>query len=536
MCGIIAVLLQQGHAASELHEGLGLLQHRGQDAAGIVTCGKGGRFYQCKANGMVRDVFEPHNLATLQGSMGVGHVRYPTAGSFAHSEAQPFYVNSPYGIVFAHNGNTVNQDELRKLLDSEAHRHINTDSDSELLLNLFAYHLQKTGKFRINEEDIFTAIQRLMQQAKGGYACVAMLAGFGIIAFRDPHGIRPLGMSMRRAEQGPEGSLDYCFASESVVGDALNFEQFVDLGPGEAVIVTKTSEMRRTLVTVPAPNTFTPDIFEYVYFARPDSVIDGVSVYRSRMAMGDRLAAQVKRELLDTGERIDVVIPVPDTSRVAALQLAQCLHIPYREGFVKNRYVGRTFIMPGQNVRRKNVRRKLNAMALEFSGKNVLLVDDSIVRGTTSLEIIQMARDAGAEKVFMASCAPPIRFSNVYGIDMPSRAELVAHNRSIPEVAQKIQADAVVYQTLDELIASVRGLNPAITKFDCSVFNGEYVTGDVDEAFLCRLEQVRAGNDKVKKAAQNLANAAQPEAETVTSCSGPMNGAEDIGLYNGWTR
>lgn len=465
-------------------------------------------------------------------------VRYPTAGSFAHSEAQPFYVNSPYGIVFAHNGNTVNQDELRKMLDSEAHRHINTDSDSELLLNLFAYHLQSTGKFRINEEDIFTAIQRLMQEAVGGYACVAMLAGFGIIAFRDPHGIRPLGLSKRRAEHAVEGGhgLDYCFASESVVGDALNFENFEDLRPGEAVIATKTSLTRRTLVTIPEPNTFTPDIFEYVYFARPDSVIDGVSVYRSRMAMGDRLAEQVKRDLLEAGEQIDVVIPVPDTSRVAALQLAQCLHIPYREGFVKNRYVGRTFIMPGQSVRRKNVRRKLNAMALEFSGKNVLLVDDSIVRGTTSLEIIQMARDAGAKKVFMASCAPPIRFSNVYGIDMPSRNELVAHNRTIEQVAETIQADAVVYQSLEELIKSVQSLNPAITKFDCSVFDGVYVTGGVDEAYLRHLENVRADNNKVKKAAQNVAIAAQPEAETTTSCSGPMNGAEDIGLYNGWSR
>ncbi|WFD44109.1 amidophosphoribosyltransferase [Malassezia psittaci] len=472
--------------------------------------------------------------------MGVGHVRYPTAGSFAHSEAQPFYVNSPYGIVFAHNGNTVNQDELRHMLDSGAHRHINTDSDSELLLNVFAYHLETTGKFRINEEDIFTAIQKTMREAVGGYACVAMLAGFGIIAFRDPHGIRPVGMSVRVAQQESDKGrgLDYCFASESVVADALNFEHFEDLRPGEAVIATKTSLTRRVLETAPGPKSFAPDIFEYVYFARPDSVIDGVSVYRSRMAMGDSLAAQVKRELLDRGEEIDVVIPVPDTSRVAALQLAQCLHIPYREGFVKNRYVGRTFIMPGQNVRRKNVRRKLNAMALEFDGKNVLLVDDSIVRGTTSLEIIQMARDAGAKKVFMASCAPPIRFSNVYGIDMPSRSELVAHDRSIEQVAQTIQADAVVYQTLQELVNSVRGLNPAITNFECSVFNGEYITGGVDEGYLQNLEQKRAGNDKVKKAAQHVGIAAQPEPEpeTVTSCSGPMNGAEDLGLYNGWTR
>lgn len=527
MCGILALLLQQGHAASELHEGLGLLQHRGQNAAGIVTCGPRGRFFQCKANGMVRDVFEPHNIANLVGSMGVGHVRYPTAGSFAHSEAQPFYVNSPYGIVLSHNGNTVNQDELRHMLDSEAHRHVNTDSDSELLLNLFAHHLQRTGKFRINEDDIFDALTSMMHETVGAYACVAMIAGFGIIGFRDPHGIRPLGMCSRAAERELPGGhgLDYCFASESVVGDALGFEQFEDVRPGEAVIVTPRAVSRRVLVTKPAPNTFTPDIFEYVYFARPDSVIDGVSVYRSRMAMGDRLAKQVKKELLDRGEAVDVVIPVPDTSRVAALQLAQNLGVPFREGFVKNRYVGRTFIMPGQAVRRKNVRRKLNAMALEFSGKSVLIVDDSIVRGTTSREIILMARDAGAKKVFMASCAPPIRHCNVYGIDMPSRGELVAYQRSEPEISEAIHADSVVYQSLEELVDSVRQLNPAITKFDCSIFDGKYVTGGVDEAYLEHLETLRAENEKAKSAAAALAT---PEPQAVLSCSGPMNGSEDI--------
>lgn len=533
------MLLQHGHAASELHEGLGVLQHRGQDAAGIVTCGAKGRFFQVKANGMVRDVFDPRSIASMVGSMGVGHVRYPTAGSFSLSEAQPFYVNSPYGIVFAHNGNTVNQDELRTMLDTEAHRHVNTDSDSELLLNLFAHHLQRTGKFRINEEDIFAAIQSLMSEAVGAYSCVAMLAGFGIIAFRDPHGIRPLGMCRRQAE-GPASSghgMDYCFASESVVADSLDFSEWEDVRPGEAVIVTKTNVTRRQLVTKPAPNTFTPDIFEYVYFARPDSVIDGVSVYRSRMAMGDRLAKQVQAELLDKGEKIDVVIPVPDTSRVAALQLAQTLGLPYREGFIKNRYIGRTFIMPGQSVRRKNVRRKLNAMALEFAEKSVLLVDDSIVRGTTSREIIQMAREVGAKKVFMASCAPPIRFSNVYGIDMPSRNELVAHNRSVEEVAATIQADAVIYQTLDELVDSVRALNPAITKFDCSVFDGQYVTGGVDEAYLIHLEGLRSDNEQRKKKAQKVdASLSAPESETLASCSGPFNASEDISLHNSKAR
>ena len=534
MCGILAILLQQGHAASDLHEGLGLLQHRGQNAAGIVTCGPKGRFYQCKANGMVRDVFEPHNLATLQGSMGVGHVRYPTAGSFAHAEAQPFYVNSPYGIVFAHNGNTVNQADLVRVLDNDAHRHVNTDSDSELLLNLLAFHLQAAGKLRINEEDIFEAIRGMMSHVVGAYACVAMIAGFGIVAFRDPNGIRPLGMCTRRSPTPAEGGhgLDVCFASESVVGDALDYENFEDVRPGEAIIVTRNAISRRVIMP-DAP--FRPDIFEYVYFARPDSVIDGVSVYHSRLAMGDMLAEQVRKELLDKGEQIDVVIPVPDTSRVAALQLAQNLGILYREGFVKNRYIGRTFIMPGQSVRRKNVRRKLNAMALEFAGKNVLLVDDSIVRGTTSREIIHMARDVGSKKVFMASCAPPIRYSNVYGIDMPSRGELVAHGRTVADVAKVIDADAVVYQTLPGLIESVHQLNRTIPGFDCSIFDDVYVTGGVDEKYLAGLEQTRSDNEQSKKAGNTVA-AQISEPQTVMSCSGPMNGAEDIGLYNGWSR
>ena len=501
MCGIVGVI-SKAPVNQLIYDALLLLQHRGQDAAGIVTCGPKGRFFQVKGNGMVRDVFDPSNVANLIGSMGVGHVRYPTAGSFAHAEAQPFYVNSPYGIVMAHNGNTVNQTELRTMLDSEAHRHVNTDSDSELLLNVFANHLQRTGKFRINEEDLFTALEAMMNETVGAYTCVAMLAGFGVMAFRDPHGIRPIGMCRRKSDRPQAGShgYDYCFASESVVADSLGFSEFEDIKPGEAVIVTPQNVTRRTLVTKPAPNTFTPDIFEYVYFARPDSVIDGVSVYRSRMAMGDRLAQQVQQELLSKGEQIDVVIPVPDTSRVAALQLAQTLHIPYREGFVKNRYIGRTFIMPGQGMRRKNVRRKLNAMALEFAGKSVLLVDDSIVRGTTSREIIQMARDVGARKVFMASCAPPIRHSNVYGIDMPSAHELIAHNRSTEDVSKLIGADWLVYQDLPDLIDAVGGGKIKIDHFDCAVFDGEYVTGDVNEAYLNRIEQAR--NDATKAKSQ----------------------------------
>ncbi|KAG8733707.1 amidophosphoribosyltransferase [Ceratobasidium sp. 423] len=537
MCGILGLLLHNpnGHAATEICEGLSLLQHRGQDACGIVTCGRGGRFYQCKANGMVRDVFDARSVETLFGWMGVGHVRYPTAGSSAHAEAQPFYVNSPYGIVFAHNGNLINTHQLKRFLDTGAHRHINTNSDSEVLLNIFADNLQKTGKFRINEEDIFTAIRDLMKEAHGAYACVAMLAGFGIIAFRDPNGIRPLGFA-RRGE-------DWIVASESVVADAAGFTDWTDVRPGEAIILTRQSRTHRLVGPDPSKTPFAPDIFEYVYLARPDSVLDGISVYRSRMAMGDALASEVRRILDEKGIEVDVVIPVPDTSRVAALELAQKLNIPYREGFVKNRYVGRTFIMPGQTERRKNVRRKLNAMALEFLGKNVLLVDDSIVRGTTSKEIVQMAKDVGAKKVIFASCAPPIR------------QELVAHGRTPDLVAEAIGADLVIYQTLPDLVESVRQLNPSIKQFDCSVFTGEYVTGGVSEEYLQWLEGLR--NDAAKGKATggpvlNGDHGSSAEAAGSTSpringmerhleasigCSGPLNGADEtIGLYNSFTK
>ncbi|KAH9930586.1 Amidophosphoribosyltransferase [Fomitopsis serialis] len=539
MCGIMGLILHDAsqEAAPEICEGLALLQHRGQDACGIVTCGPKGRFYQCKANGMVRDVFDAHALSTLYGWMGVGHVRYPTAGSSHHAEAQPFYVNSPYGIVFAHNGNLINTQSLLQFMDATAHRHINTTSDSELLLNVFADNLQKTGKFRINEEDIFTAIGSLMEQCKGAYACVAMLAGFGIIAFRDPNGIRPVGMASRKAFGSATGK-DYMFASESVVADASGFGDWEDVRPGEAVIITRNSVSRRI---VGKAATFAPDIFEYVYFARPDSVLDGISVYRSRMAMGDALAAEVQRVLTERGLSVDVVIPVPDTSRVAALNLAQKLNLPYREGFIKNRYVGRTFIMPGQQMRKKNVRRKLNAMALEFANKNVLIVDDSIVRGTTSKEIIQMAKDVGAKKVIVASCAPPIRYSNVYGIDMPSRVELVAHNRSLDAIAETIGADLVIFQTLPDLIEAVRQFNPSIPQFDCSVFTGEYVTGGVDEEYLSMLEKIRSDNAKSKTLSAEAnghaggADMVQERSELALGCSGPMNGADDtIGLHNSW--
>ncbi|BGO97640.1 Amidophosphoribosyltransferase [Rhodotorula toruloides] len=523
MCGILAVLLaSQNNVASEIAEGLQLLQHRGQDACGVVTCGPKGRFYQCKGNGMVRDLLDAKNLSQLIGGMGVGHARYPTAGSSAQSEAQPFYVNSPYGLVFAHNGNLINTDHLRYYLDHYAHRHINTSSDSELLLNLLADALQKTGKFRIDEDDIFRAIREVMQMTSGGYACTAMIAGYGIFGFRDPNGIRPMGWAKRKSETVP-GGFDYMMASESVVCDALGYSDWTDIKPGEAIIVTQDGV--KTMQCTPA-RTFAPDVFEYVYFARPDSVVDGISVYRARMAMGDALAATAKAQLDKAGIKVDVVIPVPDTSRVAALQLAQNLNIPYREGFVKNRYVGRTFIMPGQELRRKNVRRKLNAMALEFAGKNVMIVDDSIVRGTTSKEIIVMAREAGAKKVIMASCAPPIRYPCVYGIDMPSRHELVAHDRTEDEIAEYIGADHIIFQSLDDLVSSCQRLNPSIERFECSVFNGEYVTGGVDEAYLSHIEGLRNDNAKRKAGQQGagpaLVNINGANASNVVLASQPL--------------
>ncbi|KAJ1998936.1 amidophosphoribosyltransferase [Coemansia thaxteri] len=501
MCGVSALLLADPAqaAVSELLESLGLLQHRGQDAAGIVTCGHKGRLFQCKGNGMVRDVFTPQRLMALGGNMGVAHVRYPTAGTPADSEAQPFYVNSPYGIVMAHNGNLTNDSELRHFLDYDAHRHINTDSDSELLLNIFANNLQKTGKFRINEQDIFSAAQGLYGECRGAYAVAAMLAGFGIIGFRDPHGIRPLVFGRRKSSSGK--GYDYMFASESVVLNALDFTDIEDVQAGEVVIVSKTAVTRRRLVE---EQRITPCIFEYVYFARPDSTIDGIPVYNARLDMGVKLARKV-RQAMAAGMDIDVVIPVPDTSRAAALQLSHELALPYREGFNKNRYVGRTFIMPGQDMRRKNVRRKLNAMPTEFHGRSVLLVDDSIVRGTTSQEIIQMARDVGARNVYFASAAPAIRYPNVYGIDMPSIAELVAAGRSDDDVAAAIGADHVFFQDLDDLVDSCRSFNPRIAAFDTSVFDGTYVTGDVTPEYLHKLEMRRSDAAKQKQPADSEA-------------------------------
>ncbi|KAI8907252.1 phosphoribosyltransferase-like protein [Gorgonomyces haynaldii] len=493
MCGIIGVILADAgqDAITDLYEGLGLLQHRGQDAAGIITCGEKGRLYQCKGNGLVRDVFPATQLVNLIGSMGVGHVRYPTAGTSSTSEAQPFYVNSPYGLVAAHNGNLTNASDLKKFLDFEAHRHVNTDSDSELLLNVFADNLQQTGKSRVNEDDIFKALRTLYTQVKGGYACIIMIAGYGIVGFRDPNGIRPLIYGSRKTEHG----IDYMLASESVSLEALGFKDFQDVKPGQAIIITRNG---LTIKQCADPSEFTPCIFEYVYFARPDSIIDDISVYNARLALGEALAQAVVKKLGPEMD-IDVVIPVPDTSRASALQCSYALNKIYREGFVKNRYIGRTFIMPGQKERVKSVRRKLNPMTTEFAGKNVLLVDDSIVRGTTSKEIIQMARDAGAKKVYFASCAPAIRFPNVYGINMPTRQELIAFGRTDEQVADAIGADSVIYQELEDMVHSVAKFNPDINNFDLSVFTGNYVTGDIDEPYILRLEKQRSESTRSLK-------------------------------------
>jgi len=487
MCGIVGIVGKQ-RVNQWLYDALLVLQHRGQDAAGIVTC-EGSNLQLRKDNGLVRDVFRTRHMIDLTGNMGLGHVRYPTAGSSSSAEAQPFYVNSPYGITLAHNGNLTNADQLKRDLFLADLRHINTTSDSEILLNVLAHELQQLGKLRIDEKDIFQAVAEVHRRCRGGYAAVAMIPGYGVIAFRDPFGIRPLVFGKREIEEGAE----YMVASESVALDTLGFELVRDVLPGEAIYIDVEGNFHAQQCAE-KPD-YAPCIFEFVYFARPDSMIDGVSVYKARSRMGEKLAHKIQRVIPD--HDIDVVIPIPDTSRTAALQLANVLGLKYTEGFIKNRYIGRTFIMPGQTVRKRSVRQKLNAIELEFRGKNVLLVDDSIVRGTTSQQIIQMARDAGAKRVYFASAAPPIRFPNVYGIDMPSAKELVAYGRTEQEVAQFIGADWLVFQDLDDLIAAVRKGNQRIARFDTAVFNGDYVTGDVSQQYLQQLEAMR--NDSAKE-------------------------------------
>jgi amidophosphoribosyltransferase len=482
MCGIVGIVAKSTVNQS-LYDALLVLQHRGQDAAGIVTC-EGGNLHLRKDNGLARDVFHTRHMIRLLGNMGIGHVRYPTAGCSSSAEAQPFYVNSPYGITLAHNGNLTNADELKDDLFREDLRHINTTSDSEILLNVFAHELQKLNKLHIAPKDIFEAVAAVHKRCRGGYAAVAMIPGVGIIGFRDPYAIRPLVFGKREGEPGTE----YMIASESVALDALGFQRVRDLEPGEAIFISAEGELHTQKCA--AKTVKSPCLFEFVYFARPDSIIDNVFVHKARSRMGKKLARKIEREWPDFD--IDVVIPIPDTSRTAALSLANELGIRYTEGFIKNRYIGRTFIMPGQKVRKKSVKQKLNAIDLEFKGKNVLLVDDSIVRGTTSQQIIQMAREAGANKVYFASAAPPIRYPNVYGIDMPAAQELVAHDRSVDDVRQILGADKLIYQDLDDLISAVNKKGKTdIERFDASVFNGEYVTGDVNQNYLQQLELLR---------------------------------------------
>jgi len=490
MCGIIGIV-GQSEVNQALYDGLTVLQHRGQDAAGIMTCDDDGQFFLRKANGLVKDVFHTRHMLQLTGNMGIGHVRYPTAGCSTSAEAQPFYVNSPFGISLAHNGNLTNTKVLKDELFQSDRRHLNTDSDSEVLLNVLAHELQKSGQLTPQPEDIFTAVKQVHRRCKGAYAVVAMIAGVGILAFRDPNGIRPVVIGKRETAKGDE----YMVASESVAIDSLGYQLERDIAPGECIFIEMNGSMHAEQCA-DNPVQF-PCIFEYVYFARPDSMIDGVSVHKSRMRMGTKLAQKIMRDFPD--HDIDVVIPIPDTSRSAALQLSYELGIEYQEGFIKNRYIGRTFIMPGQVERKKSVRQKLNAIDLEFRGKNVLLVDDSIVRGTTSQQIVQMAREAGAKKVYFASAAPPVRYPNVYGIDMPSAHEFVAHNRSVDEIANELGVDKLIYQDLADLVeATCEKTN--IKHFDTSCFDGKYITGDVDEAYLEYIDSLR--NDASKQSTE----------------------------------
>ena len=484
MCGIVGVV-SNAPVNQLIYDALLLLQHRGQDAAGIVTQ-KERKFFMHKAKGMVRDVFRTRNMRSLPGDVGLGQVRYPTAGNaYSEEEAQPFYVNAPFGIVLVHNGNLTNAHALRAELFSTDHRHTNTDSDSEVLLNVLAHEIEKSTRgVPLLIDDVFTAVRAVHARIKGSYAVISMIAGHGVLAFRDPFGIRPLCLGRNK-----DGMV--MVASESVALEGTGHEFERNVAPGEAIFIDLKGQVHSQQC---APNPqLNPCIFEFVYLARPDSVLDNISVYQARLNLGEALAKRVVSTVPPSD--IDVVIPIPESSRPSATQLAHLLGIPYREGFVKNRYVGRTFIMPGQGVRKKSVRQKLNVIGSEFKGRNVLLVDDSIVRGTTSKEIVQMARDAGARKVYLASAAPPVRFPNVYGIDMPTSAELVAYDRTVEEVREIIGCDALIYQDVDGMKKAIGSLNPAITGFDASCFDGVYVTGDINSADIHRLNAARVGQE-----------------------------------------
>jgi len=499
MCGIVGVV-SQAPVNQLIYDALLLLQHRGQDAAGIVTQ-QGRKFFMHKAKGMVRDVFRTRNMRALPGNCGLGQVRYPTAGNaYSEEEAQPFYVNAPFGLVLVHNGNLTNAQALKKELFQTDHRHINTDSDSEVLLNVLAHELEKvTRGITLKPADVFAAVRGVHQRVRGSYAVVALIAGHGLVAFRDPFGIRPLCVG-----RSPAGVM---VASESVTLEGNGFELDRDVMPGEALFVDLEGNMR--FEQCAEKTSHNPCVFEYVYLARPDSVLDGISVYQARLNMGETLAKRVVSTVPPS--EIDVVIPIPESSRPSAMELAQLLGLPYREGFVKNRYVGRTFIMPGQGVRKKSVRQKLNVIASEFKGRNVLLVDDSIVRGTTSREIVQMARDAGARKVYLASAAPPVRYPNVYGIDMPTPDELVAHNRTVDEIRISIGCDALIYQDVDAMKKAIGSLNPKLAGFDASCFDGVYVTGDITLEDIARMN---AGRDQSEEGEEDTSRLALPNAQT----------------------
>ncbi|MDR2871230.1 MAG: amidophosphoribosyltransferase [Xanthomonadaceae bacterium] len=488
MCGIIGIVGNQ-NVAGQLYDGLTVLQHRGQDAAGIATV-DGNRIHIHKGNGLAKDVFDEASMRLLVGRIGIAHCRYPTAGSEGSAEAQPFYVNSPYGIALAHNGNLINAEALRCEIFEQDRRNINTESDSEVLLNVFAHELglQRT----LVPASAVRAVAGVHKRCRGGYAVVSLVLGLGLVAFRDPHGIRPLVLGKREHNEGTE----YMVASESVALDILGFQRVRDLSPGEAVVITSRGELFSEICAPPVERA--PCIFEYVYFARPDSMIDNVSVHKARMRMGMKLGDKILR--LRPDHDIDTIIPIPDTSRDAALEISNVLGVKYREGFIKNRYVGRTFIMPGQSERDKSVRRKLNPIPLEFRNRVVLLVDDSIVRGTTSRQIVQMARDAGARKVYLASAAPPVRYPNIYGIDMPSANELIAHGRTVEEIGQQLGCDWLVYQDIEDLEAAVREGNPELTRFDSSCFDGDYVTG-IESGYFDRLGQSRSDEAKLKRRA-----------------------------------